>query len=82
MLDPPVPLPVAVRTRATRISAWSPAVAPPEPYPVRSLPTTMVLLEVPVPVPVAVRTFIGSGVAVWVPCPAPVAVRAMIGAPR
>lgn len=49
-----VPAPVAVLAGLMFQSAVSPAVAPPAPYPVRSMPRTMVLLDVPVPVPVAV----------------------------
>lgn len=59
--------------------AVSPAVAPPEPYPVRRNPWTMVLLDVPVPEPVAVWVMMLKKfeVADDVPAPLPVAVRSM-----
>jgi hypothetical protein len=60
-------------------SAVSPAVAPPEPYAVRSKPTMMVLLDVPVPLPVAVRVRVVKKfeVADESPKPEPVAVRSI-----
>jgi hypothetical protein len=72
-----VPVPVAVLAGLMFQSAVSPAVAPPEPYAVRSKPTMMVLLDVPVPLPVAVvvRVVKKFEVAVSVPSPEPVAVR-------
>jgi len=68
---------VAVRAGLMFQSAVSPAVAPPAPYAVRSSPTMMVLLDVPVPEPVAVRVRMLKKfeVAVSVPSPVPVAVR-------
>jgi len=75
--EPDVPAPVAVLAGLMFQSAVSPAVAPPEPYAVRSKPTMMVLLDVPVPSPVAVvvRMLKKFEVAVESPKPEPVAVR-------